>query len=41
LEKSDAGKIQKKIFEQLEISIGYYLFAVVIFELNANQANQK
>jgi hypothetical protein len=34
-------KFKKKIFEQLEISIGYYLFAVVIFELNTNQTNQK
>jgi hypothetical protein len=40
-EKSSAGKMQKKIFEQLEISKGYYLFAVVIFELNTNQENQK
>jgi hypothetical protein len=33
--------MQKKIFEQLEISKGYYLFAVVIFDLNTNQENQK
>jgi hypothetical protein len=34
-------KNSKKICEQLQISKGYYLFAVVIFELNTNQANKK
>jgi hypothetical protein len=40
-EKSSAGKIQKKIFEQLEISKGYYLFAVGIANISNIRTNNK